>query len=55
MKRFSSLVPTFDEMLLPTVQALQMLGGSGTTEEIYDKVVQILNWEHLTFAISNYT
>ncbi|BCL37800.1 Mrr restriction system protein [Nostoc sp. MS1] len=30
-------------MLLPTVQALQILGGSGTTEEIYDKVVQILN------------
>jgi restriction system protein len=30
-------------MLLPTIQALQMLGGSGTTEEIYEKVVQILN------------
>jgi restriction system protein len=30
-------------MLLPTIQALQMLGGSGTTEEIYDKVVQLLN------------
>jgi restriction system protein len=29
-------------MLLPTVEALQMLGGSGTTEEIYDKVIQIL-------------
>ncbi|WP_224086798.1 restriction endonuclease [Nostoc sp. MS1] len=36
-------MPTFDVMLLPTVQALQILGGSGTTEEIYDKVVQILN------------
>ncbi|BAS57354.1 restriction endonuclease [Leptolyngbya boryana] len=30
-------------MLLPTIQALQTLGGSGTTEEIYDKVVQLLN------------
>ena len=30
-------------MLLPTMQALQLLGGSGTTEEIYDKVVQLLN------------
>jgi restriction system protein len=30
-------------MLLPTVQALQILGGSGTTEEIYDKVVELLN------------
>jgi restriction system protein len=42
MKRSSS-VPTFDAMLIPTIQALQALGGSGTTEEIYDKVVQILN------------
>jgi restriction system protein len=36
-------VPTFDSMLVPTIQALQSLGGSGTTEEIYEKVVQILN------------
>jgi restriction system protein len=43
MKRTTSSVPTFDSMLLPTIQALQILGGSGTTEEIYDKVVQILN------------
>jgi len=43
MKRSGSSVPTFDSMLLPTIQALQSLGGSGTTEEIYDKVVQILN------------
>lgn len=43
MKRSGSSVPTFDSMLLPTIQALQILGGSGTTEEIYDKVVQLLN------------
>ncbi len=43
MKRSPSPVPTYDVMLLPTVQALKMLGGSGTTEEIYDKVAQILN------------
>jgi restriction system protein len=43
MKRSASSVPTFDSMLLPTIQALQILGGSGTTEEIYDKVVQLLN------------
>lgn len=36
MKRAASSVPTFDSMLLPTIQALQILGGSGTTEEIYD-------------------
>ncbi len=43
MKRSGSSVPTFDSMLLPTIQALQILGGSGTTEEIYDKVLQLLN------------
>lgn len=43
MKRPASSVPTFDAMLLPTIQALQTLGGSGTTEEIYDRVVQLLN------------
>jgi restriction system protein len=43
MKRSSSPVPTFDVMLLPTIKALKMLGGSGTTEEIYDKVAQILH------------
>ena len=43
MKRSASAVPTFDSMLLPTVQALQALDGSGRTEEIYEKVVQILN------------
>lgn len=42
MKRSSS-VPTFDVMLLPTLQALQNLGGSGTIEEIYDQVAQLLN------------
>ncbi|PIG93452.1 restriction endonuclease [Gloeocapsopsis sp. IPPAS B-1203] len=43
MKRSAPLVPTFDSMLIPTIQALQILGGSGTTEEIYDQVVQILD------------
>jgi len=43
MKRSPSAVPTFDAMLLPTIQALQVLGGSGTTEESYDKVAQLLN------------
>jgi restriction system protein len=43
MKRLSSVVPTFDSMLLPTIEALQALGGSGTTEEIFEKVIQILD------------
>jgi restriction system protein len=43
MTRPESTVPTFDSMLIPTVQALQALGGSGTIEEIYEQVVQILD------------
>jgi len=53
MKRSSSSVPTFDSMLLPTIQALQILGGSGTTEEIYDKVVQLLNLPNQVLEISH--
>jgi restriction system protein len=33
-------IPTFDRLMNPLVQALQELGGSGSIEEIYDKVVQ---------------
>jgi restriction system protein len=43
MKQSNSVVPTFDSMFVPTIRALQALGGSGTTEEIYEQVVQILN------------
>lgn len=43
MKKVTEQIPTFDEMMLPTVQAIRVLGDSGTVEEIYNKVVQILN------------
>jgi restriction system protein len=43
MKQSNSVFPTFDSMFVPTIKALQALGGSGTTEEIYEQVVQILN------------
>ena len=36
-------VPTFDYMILPTLEALQTLGGSGSNQEIYEKVVELLN------------
>lgn len=35
--------PTYDEMMNPTIQALKQLGGSGTIEEIYNEVPEILN------------
>jgi restriction system protein len=53
MKRSSNSVPTFDVMLLPTIKALQILGGSGTTEEIYEKVIQVLNLPDKVLEISH--
>lgn len=40
-KRQNSNLPTFDELLIPTVQALLKLGGSGTVEEINSNVYEI--------------
>lgn len=40
IKQISGL-PTFDELLIPTIQALRELGGSGTIEEINGKVYEI--------------
>ncbi|WP_159800134.1 restriction endonuclease [Flavobacterium sp. MK4S-17] len=34
-------VPTFDKLIIPTLQALQNLGGSGTIEEINSEVYEI--------------
>jgi len=34
-------IPTYDELINPALQALHLLGGSGTIEEIYTKVTEI--------------
>jgi restriction system protein len=34
-------VPTFDQLMNPLVRALKALGGSGSIEEIYDKVIEL--------------
>jgi restriction system protein len=34
-------LPTFDQLLNPLIKALRALGGSGSIQEIYDKVVEI--------------
>lgn len=36
-------VPTFDSMMNPLIQALKVLGGSGTIEEINAKTTELLN------------
>ena len=35
-------LPTFDDLMNPLLQALRMLGGSGSIEEIYTKTVEII-------------
>src|SRR5690606_38669855 len=42
-KKQNSNLPSFDELILPTVMALIELGGSGTVEEINTKVYEIAN------------
>ena len=36
-------MPTFDQLMLPTLKALESLGGSGSIEEIATAVIQSLN------------
>jgi restriction system protein len=40
-KKQNSNMPTFDELIVPTVKALIELGGSGAVEEINNKVYEI--------------
>lgn len=40
-RKQNSSIPTFDELLIPTIIALQQLGGSGSIEEINGKVYEI--------------
>lgn len=35
-------VPAYDQLMNPTIQALKALGGSGTIEEIYNKVTELV-------------
>lgn len=44
-------LPTFDQLLYPTIQALIELGGSGTVDEIHEKLGDNL---HLSDAAVNY-
>lgn len=34
-------LPTFDQLIIPLLKALKTLGGSGSIEEMYDKVVEL--------------
>jgi restriction system protein len=53
MKDYPSTMPTFDRMMKPAVQALKELGGSATIEQIYRKVVEILQLPEEMLAITH--
>ena len=40
----ANTLPTFDELLNPLIRALHALGGSGSIQELYDKVVELEPW-----------
>ena len=42
-KKIPSDIPTFDELIIPTVKSLIDLGGSGNVREINSKVFEIAN------------
>jgi restriction system protein len=51
--------PTFDELMWPTLEAIRLLGGSATNEEIVEKIVvtqnfqaKIVNEQHKTGNVS---
>ena len=50
-KRQHDSLPTFDELIVPTIKALLDLGGSGTIEEINERVYQIANIPDETLQI----
>jgi restriction system protein len=46
-------VPTFDELMWPTVQALREMGGSASNEELLSKVVAVANLSDEVMAVSH--
>ena len=44
MRKDNEKIPTYRELIVPTFVALKDLGGSGTNNEIYEKVIQNMNY-----------
>src|SRR5580700_4157754 len=40
-REMAKTLPTFDQLINPLIKALRALGGSGSIQEIYDKVVEL--------------
>jgi restriction system protein len=43
-------LPAFDELFNPLIRALQALGGSGSNQELYDKVIELEKLPESVFA-----
>ena len=46
LKKSQDILPSFDELMIPTIKALQEIGGSGTIEEINNKVYELAKISH---------
>ena len=44
-------VPTFDQLMNPLITALKDLGGSGSVDEIYERVVQNLKFSDEVLSV----
>lgn len=44
-KKIQDKVPTYDKMLIPVLEALKQLGGSGSIDEINEKVYEMENYD----------
>lgn len=47
----NSIVPTYDDLMNPVLQALRTLGGSGSNDEIFEKVSELLELSEEVLAI----
>ena len=50
-KQIHNSVPTYDKMMIPTVEALKLLGGSGSIKEINEIVYEIIVFDQETLEI----
>lgn len=50
-KKIHQNVPTYDKMLIPTLEALKQLGGSGSIDEINEKVYELEKYDTETLEI----
>lgn len=50
-KNVNDKVPTYDKLLIPTLEGLKILGGSGSIEEINEKVYEVAKISQETLEI----